>query len=93
MNLNKPTVSRAIASLMKSLDRENRYELSNLTLEFTKLNELPDEWQDAIKAEMAKNAKKGEARKMISKAADGFVPPQAVRNNAKRGLELREKIS
>lgn len=23
--------------------------------------------------------------------ADGFVPPQAVRNNAKRGLELREK--
>ena len=25
--------------------------------------------------------------------ADGFVPPQEVRNNAKRGLELRAKYN
>lgn len=56
MNLNEPSVSRAIASLMKNLSPEDRYTLSGLTLKFIDLDELPGKWQMAIEEEMAKNA-------------------------------------
>lgn len=45
---------------------------------------------DAKKQLAALYANEPEASKMITKA-DGHVPPQQVRSNAKRGLELREK--
>ena len=56
MNLNKPSVSRAMASLMKHLSPDDRFILSNLTFKYTDLSQLPGKWQVAIKAEMAKNA-------------------------------------
>lgn len=56
MNLINPSVSRAMASMMKTLSREDRFTLSNLTLKYTDLAQLPGKWQVAIKAEMAKNA-------------------------------------
>jgi hypothetical protein len=56
MNLITPKVSRAIASLMQNLSREDRFILSGLSMKFTDLDELPGKWQVAIKAEMAKNA-------------------------------------
>jgi hypothetical protein len=56
MNLNKPSVSRAMGSMMKDLSPNDRFTLSNLALKFTDLDELPGKWQVAIKAEMAKNA-------------------------------------
>jgi hypothetical protein len=56
MKLNKPSVSRAMASMMKTLSPKDRYILSGLALKFTDLDELPGKWQVAIKAEMAKNA-------------------------------------
>ena len=55
MNLINPSVSRAMASMMKTLSREDRFTLSNLTLKYTDLSQLPGKWQVAIKAEMAKN--------------------------------------
>lgn len=63
--------------------------MTTLTLELTDLNELPEKWQTRIQDEMDKQVKA--MPKMVEKAADGFVPPQTVRSNAKRGLELREK--
>ena len=54
MSLNEPVVSRAIAKLMKSLDREKRFDLSQLTLDYSNLEELPSEWQILINEEMAK---------------------------------------
>lgn len=54
MSLNEPKVSRAIATIMKSLDREQRFELSELTFEFTDLEQLPQNYQDLITEEMAK---------------------------------------
>lgn len=56
MNLINPSVSRAMASLMKNLSREDRFILSGLALKYTDLSQLPGKWQIAIKAEMAKNA-------------------------------------
>jgi lipopolysaccharide/colanic/teichoic acid biosynthesis glycosyltransferase len=56
MNLINPSVSRAMASMMKTLSPKDRYTLSGLALKFTDLDELPGKWQVAIKAEMAKNA-------------------------------------
>jgi hypothetical protein len=56
MNLNEPSVSRAMASMMKTLNPKDRYTLSGLALKFTDLAQLPGKWQVAIKAEMAKNA-------------------------------------
>jgi hypothetical protein len=56
MSLINPSVSRAMASMMKTLSREDRFTLSNLTLKYTDLSQLPGKWQVAIKAEMAKNA-------------------------------------
>ena len=56
MKLNKPSVSRAMASMMKTLSPDDRFTLSNLALKFTDLDELPSKWQVAIKTEMAKNA-------------------------------------
>lgn len=55
MSLNDPSVSRAIASLMKHLNRDDKYNLTSLILKFTDLSQLPGKWQVAIKAEMAKN--------------------------------------
>jgi hypothetical protein len=56
MSLIDPAISRGIASLMKHLSREDRYDLSGLILKFTDLSQLPDKWQIAIQGEMAKNA-------------------------------------
>jgi hypothetical protein len=56
MNLINPSVSRAMASMMKNLSPADRYTLSGLALKFTDLSQLPGKWQVAIKAEMAKNA-------------------------------------
>ena len=56
MSLINPSVSRAMGSMMKTLSREDRFTLSNLTLKYTDLSQLPGKWQVAIKAEMAKNA-------------------------------------
>ena len=56
MNLITPSISRAIASLMDNLSREDRFILSGLSMKFTDLSQLPGKWQVAIKAEMAKNA-------------------------------------
>jgi hypothetical protein len=56
MNLNNPSVSQAIGSLMKQLNPDDRYTLSGLALKHTDLAQLPGKWQVAIKAEMAKNA-------------------------------------
>ena len=56
MNLINPSVSRAMASIMKTLSPKDRYTLSGLALKHTDLAQLPGKWQVAIKAEMAKNA-------------------------------------
>jgi len=56
MNLINPSVSRAMASMMKTLSPKDRYTLSGLALKHTDLAQLPGKWQVAIKAEMAKNA-------------------------------------
>ena len=56
MNLNNPKVSRAIATLMKQLNREDKYQLTDLTLKFNKLTQLPEKWQTLIKAEIGKTA-------------------------------------
>ena len=56
MKLAAPKVSRAMASLVKQLNPEDRYTLSGLALKYNDLDELPGKWQVAIKAEMAKNA-------------------------------------
>jgi hypothetical protein len=56
MNLNNPSVSQAIGSLMKQLSPKDKYTLSGLALKHTDLSQLPSKWQVAIKAEMAKNA-------------------------------------
>ena len=56
MKLNKPSVSRAMGSMMKHLSPNDRFTLGNLAFKFTDLDELPGKWQVAIKAEMAKNA-------------------------------------
>jgi hypothetical protein len=56
MKLNSPSVSRAMASLMKTLSPDDRYTLSGLALKHTDLSQLPGKWQVAIKGEMAKNA-------------------------------------
>lgn len=56
MKLATPKVSRAMASLAKQLNPEDRYTLSGLALKYNNLDELPGKWQVAIKEEMAKNA-------------------------------------
>ena len=56
MKLATPKVSRAMASLAKQLNPEDRYTLSGLALKYNNLDELPGKWQVAIKAEMAQNA-------------------------------------
>ena len=56
MNLNNPKVSRAIANIMKQLNREDKYQLTDLTLKFNKLTQLPEKWQMLIKAEIGKTA-------------------------------------
>jgi hypothetical protein len=56
MKLIDPSVSRAMATLMKTLTPKERSTLSGLTLKFTNLDELPGKWQMAIEEEMAKNA-------------------------------------
>jgi uncharacterized protein YbcC (UPF0753/DUF2309 family) len=56
MKLIDPSVSRAMATLMKTLTPKERSTLSGLTLKFTDLDELPGKWQMAIEEEMAKNA-------------------------------------
>jgi uncharacterized protein YbcC (UPF0753/DUF2309 family) len=56
MKLIDPSVSRAMASLMKTLTPKERSTLSGLTLKFTDLDELPGKWQMAVEEEMAKNA-------------------------------------
>jgi uncharacterized protein YbcC (UPF0753/DUF2309 family) len=72
MNLNDPSVSRAVASLMKTLTPKEKYTLSGLTLKFTDLDELPGKWQALIQEEMAKNAvinqEIREKRKSLEKA-------------------------
>jgi hypothetical protein len=56
MKLIDPSVSRAMAFLMKTLTPKERSNLSGLTLKFTNLDELPGKWQVAIEEQMAKNA-------------------------------------
>lgn len=56
MKLIDPLVSRAMATLMKTLTPKERSTLSGLTLKFTDLDELPGKWQVAIEEQMAKNA-------------------------------------
>jgi uncharacterized protein YbcC (UPF0753/DUF2309 family) len=56
MKLIDPSVSRAMATLMKTLTPKERSTLSGLTLKFINLDELPGKWQMAIEEEMAKNA-------------------------------------
>jgi hypothetical protein len=57
MSLNEPIISRTIAKIMKYLNREKRFELSQLTLDYSNLQELPIEWQTLINLEMTKNTK------------------------------------
>jgi hypothetical protein len=57
MSLNDALVSRAIATLIKKLELKKRFELTDLTLQYSSLEELPREWQDLIKEEMAKATK------------------------------------
>jgi hypothetical protein len=56
MKLNKPSVSRAMASLMKTLSPADRFTLSGLALKHSNLDDLPGKWQIAIEEQMAKNA-------------------------------------
>jgi hypothetical protein len=56
MKLIDPLVSRAMASLMKTLNPKDKFTLSGLALKFTEFDELPGKWQMAIEEEMAKNA-------------------------------------
>ena len=56
MKLIDPSVSRAMATLMKTLTPKERSTLSGLTLKFTDLDELPGKWQVAVEEQMAKNA-------------------------------------
>jgi uncharacterized protein YbcC (UPF0753/DUF2309 family) len=56
MKLIDPSVSRAMGTLMKTLNPKERFTLSGLAVKYLDLDELPGKWQTLIQEEMAKNS-------------------------------------
>ena len=69
MKLIDPLVSRAMATLMKTASRKDRFTLSGFALKYSNLDDLPGKWQMAIEEEMAKNAVINEQTKEKRKSA------------------------
>jgi hypothetical protein len=56
MKLIDPAVSRAMGTLMKTLNPKEKFDLSGLAIKHLNLDDLPGKWQILIQEEMAKNA-------------------------------------
>jgi hypothetical protein len=63
MNLNDPQVSHAITLVMEQLNKQDKYRLTDLLMEFEELTQLPEKWQMLIKAQIGKTPQGPKPRK------------------------------
>jgi hypothetical protein len=68
MNLNDPQVSHAITLVMEQLNKQDKYRLTDLLMEFEELTQLPEKWQMLIKAQIGKHLKAQNHAKRIKQS-------------------------